>query len=68
MKIKLSTLLFLIITLKSFSQPVPISVSVKSPEVNAFNRFIETPISEYTGVPNISIPLYEIQIKGINPC
>ncbi|PWS28868.1 hypothetical protein DHW03_03270 [Pedobacter yonginense] len=42
------------------------SVTFKSPEVSAFNKSIETPVSMYTGVPNISIPLYEINIKGVS--
>lgn len=66
MKIKFLMLFFFVFGLKCFSQPVPTSVAIKSPEVNAFNRFIEMPVSQYSGVPSISIPLYEIQIKGVN--
>lgn len=50
---------------KSFGQPYLTNVTFKSPEVAAFNRSIETPVSLYTGIPNISIPLYEIKIKGV---
>lgn len=52
--------------MQGYSQTVPVTVNFKTPEVNAFNKFVETPVSQYTGVPNISIPLYEINIKGVN--
>jgi len=42
------------------------NVKFNTPEVSAFNRNIETPVSLYTGVPNINIPLFEINIKGVN--
>ncbi|MDR6568839.1 hypothetical protein [Chitinophaga ginsengisegetis] len=53
-----------ILLTRAEAQTLP-SVTFKTPEVAAFNRFIETPVSYYTGVPNISIPLYEIKIKGV---
>jgi hypothetical protein len=49
----------------TIGQTLPVSVDFKSPEVAAFNRNIETPVSYYTGVPNISIPIYQINAKGI---
>lgn len=61
-KLILWTMLFL--GLKVHSQTLPSVVSIKTPEVTAFNRNIETPVSLYTGVPSISIPLYEIKLKG----
>ncbi|AKD02128.1 RHS repeat domain-containing protein [Pontibacter korlensis] len=50
---------------QSHAQTVPNVVNVKTPEVSALNRFVETPVSTFTGVPNISIPLYEISIKDV---
>lgn len=38
----------------------------KSPEVAAFQRYGEYSINEYTGNPNIQIPLYELKCKGVN--
>jgi len=66
MKINLTLCCCLLAALSSFAQSVPSSVTFKTPEVSAFNHFIEAPVSMYTGVPNISIPLYEINIKGVN--
>jgi YD repeat-containing protein len=37
-----------------------------SPEVTAMNRFTETPVSYYTGVPAINIPLCEVGINGVS--
>ncbi|MBB5648945.1 hypothetical protein [Pedobacter cryoconitis] len=64
---KIIVLLSFMAAVKCFGQTTQTSlISFKTPEVNAFNRLIEVPISQYTGVPNISIPLYEINIKGVN--
>ncbi|MEM9858964.1 MAG: hypothetical protein AAF843_16520 [Bacteroidota bacterium] len=37
-----------------------------SPESVALAKYSEIPVSKYTGVPNISIPLYEIDGKKLN--
>lgn len=37
----------------------------KSPEAAAFRKYGECQVSEYTGSPNISVPLYTIDYKGI---
>jgi hypothetical protein len=33
-----------------------------SPEASSLFKFVETPVSEFTGVPDISIPIYNIQL------
>jgi len=48
------------------AQTIPNYINAKTPEVTAFNRFIETPVSLYSGIPSISIPLYEISIHGVS--
>lgn len=68
---KKNSILFLLIAIFSFpllsiSQTIKTRVDAKTPEVAAFNRFIETPVSYFTGVPSISIPLYEISINGVS--
>lgn len=40
-------------------------VPPKSPEANAFQKYGETEINEYTGNPAISIPLYNLSYKGV---
>ena len=50
---------------KIYAQTLQSYVPVKTPEASAFERHIETPVSMYTGVPNINIPLYSIDIKGV---
>jgi len=54
------------LSFSTFAQTASTKVTFSTPEVTAFNRSIETPVSQYTGVPNISIPLYEINIKGVS--
>ena len=41
-------------------------VSPQSPTVAAMARQIEYPVSPYTGIPDISIPLYTITCGNIN--
>lgn len=41
------------------------TVTPKSPEASAFQKYVETEINEYTGNPAISIPLYTLSYKGI---
>ncbi|WP_143569777.1 RHS repeat domain-containing protein [Tenacibaculum agarivorans] len=36
-----------------------------SPEAAALSRFTEVPVSHYTGLANISIPIHTISVKGI---
>ncbi|WP_047415867.1 RHS repeat domain-containing protein [Cellulophaga sp. Hel_I_12] len=36
-----------------------------SPEAAALANFTDVPVSHYTGLPNISVPIYTIQQKGI---
>lgn len=61
-------LLVLLISNPLFSQkpsqvpPLPNPVSPKSFE---FLKYTEVPVSTYTGVPNISVPIYTIQAAGL---
>lgn len=41
------------------------TVTPKSPEASAFQKYGENEINEYTGNPAISIPLYTLSYKGI---
>ena len=66
MRLKILTVICLFACRSVNSQTIPGSVSFKTPEVSAFNRNVEVPVSMYTGVPNISIPLYEVSIKGVS--
>ena len=40
------------------------TVNIKSPEAASFEKIGEIPVSLFTGVPQISIPLYEIDCGG----
>lgn len=46
-------------TLLSYAQDLP-NVVPPSPEAQAFQKYGDIPVSTYTGVPNISIPLYTV--------
>ena len=48
---------------KPFSIP---PVIPPSPNVGSLFKFIENPVSTYTGLPEISIPVYTISNKGLN--
>ncbi|CAM3974085.1 RHS repeat protein [Flavobacterium cucumis] len=48
-----------------FAQEMP-KIIPPSPEASSFSKFTEVPISLYTGVPNISIPIFQISVKDLS--
>ena len=65
----LSSLLCLISAF-AFSQNEPIfkdaNVIPPSPNATSFNKFIDIPVGHYTGVPNISVPIYTLSLPQLN--
>lgn len=50
----------------SFAQSVaPPKVTPPSPTASAFSKYGEVPVSYYTGIPNIEVPLFEISARDI---
>ena len=47
------------------SQELP-QIVPPSPEAAALGTFTEVPVSHYTGLPNISVPIYTIQQGGVS--
>jgi YD repeat-containing protein len=47
------------------AQTITKEIKAKTPEISSFSRNIETPVSYFTGIPNISIPLFEIKLKDL---
>lgn len=43
-----------------YAPPIP-----TSPDAAALAKFSQTPVSYNTGVPNISIPIYELEVRGL---
>lgn len=43
-----------------------INVIPPSPNAAAFQKFVEVPVSLYTGTPNISVPIYEIKMGQLS--
>ncbi|MDD3687973.1 MAG: hypothetical protein PHE56_14585, partial [Bacteroidales bacterium] len=61
-----TTFLLLFILLKCFTENVHFPQFIPpSPNAQTFMKYGEYPVSSYTGVPNISIPIYTIQLKDI---
>ncbi|WP_292939385.1 DUF5977 domain-containing protein [Mucilaginibacter sp. 44-25] len=58
--------LFLLITQHSLGQIQP-QFPISMPSANAANlgMYLETPVSKYTGIPSISIPLYTVTDGGL---
>lgn len=60
-----------IMTMGCYAQYVPqlpsrnFGIVPKSPAVYQFLKYDELPVSEYTGIPDISVPLYNISQDGI---
>ena len=49
-----------------YSQDVHQNIVPPSPNATGFAKYVDTPVSYYTGIPNISIPIYEITAKGFS--
>lgn len=56
--------LFSFLTLYSQQESIK-RLNLKSPEVSAFEKYGEIPVSAYTGIPNISIPIYKVRSGDI---
>jgi len=62
MKRKSLIIISILAYIVSFAQKESIQrISIKSPEVAAYERVGEIPVDTYTGVPNISIPIYTLK-------
>jgi hypothetical protein len=48
------------------NQFVPPNINTVPPEVYSLYKFTEIPVSNTTGVPNISIPITNVNLKGFN--
>jgi len=48
-----------------FSQELP-NLIPPSPEATSLMKFSEVPVSQYTGLANVSLPIYNIQLKELN--
>nr|WP_320022271.1 hypothetical protein [uncultured Draconibacterium sp.] len=51
---------------QELNNPNPIREYIpKSPEAASFQRYGEIPVSNYTGVPEISIPIHTVSLKEL---
>jgi hypothetical protein len=72
-KTTFSLICFVVIASNSYSQGLITDNSVLynkkptigSPNAAALEKFVEFPTANYTGVPDISIPIYQIGAKGV---
>ncbi|MFD0963209.1 RHS repeat domain-containing protein [Pseudofulvibacter geojedonensis] len=57
--------LFLLLLLGSslFGQELP-KIIPPSPEATSLGKYVEVPVSHYTGMPNISVPIHNINLDG----
>lgn len=56
---------FLIFSLKAQDLPKLSQIIPPSPNAAALGKYGDYPVSEYSGVPSISVPIYEIKLKGL---
>ncbi len=59
----LLVLVFVLKTIICFGQDLPV-IAPSSPDVSAIQKYGDVPINYHTGVPNISIPIYNIKTKA----
>lgn len=60
------TIVLLIIGYAASAQDNKINIIPPSPEASALGKYGNIPVSLYTGLPNISIPIYTVQSGDIN--
>lgn len=58
-------ILILGVNFLTFSQKPP-NLAPQNPELAAFGKFMDTPVSLSSGVPNVSVPLVELKGKDLN--
>lgn len=64
---RLTVLLIFLISTANGQQSFNPSVQIpKPPEVSAIEKFIENPVSLHTGLQAVSVPVYNLQLRGIN--
>ena len=69
MKKSLSSIFLMLLTLCVYSQEqngIEQFIPSQTPDVAAFSKVNFLPISEYTGKPNISVPLYQIKLGSMS--
>jgi len=54
------------VTICNGQAPTLVSVTPPSPGVQAMQKYGDIPVSAYTGIPNISIPLYNVKFRDIS--
>src|SRR5258706_11658819 len=63
------TILFLFFTLSIYSQDTSNTigrVSISSPTAASLGKYGDVPVSYHTGVPNISIPIYNVKSGSLS--
>ena len=58
----LAIVLFLYIQ-SAFSQELP-TIIPPGPNASSLAQYVDVPVSKYTGIPNINIPLYDVYVDG----
>jgi len=56
--------LSLLLPISILAQDLP-NIVPPSPEAAALGNFVDVPVSHYTGLPNISVPIYTITEDGV---
>lgn len=62
--INLLIFIFLAVNYHSFAQPyyVPKKLILSSPEATSIEKFVDYPVSQFTGVPSVNVPIYTIDL------
>lgn len=66
MKKIITLLCLLLLSLNGHGQGTGVEIPVMSPETASLGKFGAYPVSYYTGQPDISIPLYRLDVHGLS--
>ena len=64
-RVLLLTLFIVAYAVATAQAPQLVKVTPPSPNAAAFQKYGEIPVSPYTGIPDISIPVYTVQFRDI---
>lgn len=66
MKKIISVIIMIMACASMTAQEAEKRIRPESPAITRFSRYDEMPVSEYTGTPGISVPIYQISEDGLN--
>jgi YD repeat-containing protein len=62
---RVSVVFLSLLTICTYAQDLQLPINIQSPNAGGLGKYGDVPVSLYTGSPNINIPLFDTNIKGM---